>query len=162
MKKIITTAAAVGSAWLAQPAVGQVVLEANGVNVEDLWGGELGAGYRFGAGGFSITPSLGAFLYHKDNGRYYYYDNGNRDDACRDSATGQYADEDLCNNTAVKAYGRVEATYTIPLSLTFGVGARISNEIRPYGTVAVPIAPKVELKGNAGPHYYAAGLRLKF
>ena len=101
-------------------------------------------------------------LYHKDNGRYYYYDNGDRDDACRDSRTGQYADQGLCDNTAVKPYGRLEATYSVPLSLTFGAGVRIGDEVRPYGTVAFPIAPKFELKGNAGPHYFAAGLRLKF
>jgi hypothetical protein len=62
-----------------------------------------------------------------------------------------------------RLYGRVEASYTIPLSATIGVGARVSaHETRPYATLAMPILPKLRVKGNVGPHYYAAGLTLGY
>lgn len=58
-----------------------------------------------------------------------------------------------------RLYGRVEATYTIPLSLTLGAGVRVSGDnLRPYGTVAMPLIPMLKLKGNVGPKYYGVGL----
>jgi hypothetical protein len=61
------------------------------------------------------------------------------------------------------AYGRVEATYQIPLSVRFGAGVRISgDEPRVYGTVAMPILPMVAIKGNAGPKYVAVGLTVGY
>lgn len=58
-----------------------------------------------------------------------------------------------------RLYGRVEATYTIPLSLTLGAGVRVSGDnVRPYGTVAMPLIPMLKLKGNVGPKYYGVGL----
>lgn len=61
------------------------------------------------------------------------------------------------------AYGRVEATYQIPLSVRFGVGVRISGEEpRPYGTIAFPVLPKIALKGNAGPKYVAVGVTIGY
>lgn len=58
-----------------------------------------------------------------------------------------------------RLYGRVEATYTIPLSLTLGAGVRVSGDnVRPYATVAMPLIPMLKLKGNIGPKYYGAGL----
>jgi len=60
----------------------------------------------------------------------------------------------------VKSYGRVEATYSIPLAATIGAGIRIGDEVRPYGTVALPLAPTLSLMGNAGPYYFALGLRV--
>lgn len=143
------------------PAAANVVLEGNGAYNEEQWGGELGIGYSIGAGGFALTPSVGAFLYQRDNDRYFKDDNGGNS-RCRDSSNGQYADDEKCDNLGAKAYGRVEATYTVPASITFGLGARISNEVRPYATAAVPLGPRIQLKGNAGPHYYAAGLRVSF
>jgi len=145
----------------ATPAMAQVQIEANGARADGRWGGELGIGYSIGVGGFSLTPSVGALIYFEDNGRYYRDDNGGND-RCRDYDTGQYADDELCNNTQLKPYGRVEATYTFPFVATLGAGFRIGNDIRPYGTFAIPVAPKVRLKGNGGPHYYALGLSLKF
>lgn len=144
------------------PAGAQIVLEANGARADDRWGGELGVGYDFSLlPGLKVTPAVGALIYAEDNGRYYFYDNGGSD-ACRDSTNGRYADKDLCSNTRFRAYGRVEATYSVPLVATFGVGARISDEVVPYGTVAFPVAPKIQLKGNVGDGYYAAGLRVAF
>jgi hypothetical protein len=113
----------------AAPASAQIVLEANGARADGRWGGELGAGFGFGAAGFRLTPMVGALV-----------DRGDDD--------------------AVKPYGRVEATYAIPLVATVGAGVRVGSDLRPYGTVAVPLLPAISLKGNAGPHYYALGLRL--
>jgi hypothetical protein len=62
-----------------------------------------------------------------------------------------------------KLYGRVEATYTIPLSATIGAGVRVSGDnTRPYATLAMPILPKLRAKANAGPKYYAVGLTLGY
>ncbi|RYD25977.1 MAG: hypothetical protein EOP89_08020 [Lysobacteraceae bacterium] len=111
-------------------------MEANGARAEGEWGGELGAGYSFGAAGFRLTPAAGVFLYQGDNDRYYEDNNGGNP-RCRDSRDGQYARDSKCDNTAVKPYGRVEATYSIPRTATVGAGVRISDDVRPYGTVAV-------------------------
>ena len=43
---------------------------------------------------------------------------------------------------------------------TVGAGVRIGDDVRPYGTVALPLLPTISVKGNAGPHYYALGLRV--
>ncbi len=62
-----------------------------------------------------------------------------------------------------RAYGRIEAAYKIPAFAKLGVGVRISGDhTRPYGTIAMPLAPLVALKGNAGPKYYALGLTLGY
>lgn len=143
----------------AAPASAQIVLEANGARADARWGGELGVGYGFGAAGFRLTPAVGLLVYQGDNDRYYR-DQNRGNSRCRDGSNGQYASDSNCDNTAVKPYGRLEATYAIPLVATVGGGIRIGNDVRPYGTVAVPLLPKISLKGNAGPHYYAVGLRL--
>lgn len=60
-------------------------------------------------------------------------------------------------------YGRVEAAYQIPLSLRIGAGVRFSGEeARPYATVAMPILPKIAIKGNAGPKYVSIGLTVGY
>jgi len=60
-------------------------------------------------------------------------------------------------------YGRLEAAYQIPLSLRIGAGVRFSGEeARPYATVAMPILPKIAIKGNAGPKYVAIGLTVGY
>lgn len=62
-----------------------------------------------------------------------------------------------------RLYGRVEATYSVPASLTLGAGVRISRDSpRPYATVAMPLLPKFQIKGNIGPKYVAVGLRLGY
>lgn len=62
-----------------------------------------------------------------------------------------------------KLYGRVEATYTIPLSATIGAGVRVSGDnTRPYATLAMPLFPKLRAKANVGPKYYAVGLTLGY
>lgn len=64
-------------------------------------------------------------------------------------------------DTAV--YGRIEAAYQLPASLRIGAGVRISgDDPRVYGTVAMPLFPKVALKGNAGPKYVSIGLTVGY
>ena len=138
-------------------------LEANGARAHGVWGGELGIGYSLSAGGFSLRPVVGGFLYKGNNDRYYEDTFSNGQTRCRDSETGQFAADEKCDNLAVKAYAKIEATYSIPMFAEIGGGARFSSDkVRPYGTVAVPLAPKIRLKGNAGPKYYALGLTAGF
>ncbi|HEU4961811.1 MAG TPA: hypothetical protein VFT56_15580 [Sphingomonas sp.] len=60
-------------------------------------------------------------------------------------------------------YGRLEAAYQIPLSVKVGAGLRITGDhARPYGTIAYPLLPKLKVKGNLGPKYYAVGLALGY
>jgi hypothetical protein len=60
-------------------------------------------------------------------------------------------------------YGRVEATYAIPASITAGAGVRFSGDsTRPYVTLAMPLLPKVSIKTNLAPKYFTAGLRIGF
>jgi len=145
------------------PAAAQAVLEANGARAEGQWGAELGAGYTIvSLAGLRVTPAVGAFIYKGDNDRYRMDDNGGNP-RCRDITNGQYAKSSLCDDTAAKFYGRLEATYSIPAAFTLGGGVRyMSDEFRPYGTVAFPLAPMISVKGNAGPKYFAAGLQARF
>ena len=62
-----------------------------------------------------------------------------------------------------KLYGRVEATYSLPAFATIGAGVRFSaDNSRPYATIAMPVIPKLRVKGNVGPKYYAVGLTLGY
>lgn len=64
-------------------------------------------------------------------------------------------------DTAV--YGRLEAAYQVPLSIRIGAGVRLSGEDpRPYATIAMPLMPKIALKGNAGPKYVSVGLTVGY
>lgn len=64
-------------------------------------------------------------------------------------------------DTAV--YGRIEAAYQVPASLRIGLGLRLSgDDPRPYATVAMPLLPKVAIKGNVGPKYVGAGLTIGY
>lgn len=62
-----------------------------------------------------------------------------------------------------KLYGRVEATYSMPAFASIGAGVRFSSDsTRPYATIAMPIIPKLRVKGNVGPKYYTVGLTLGY
>jgi hypothetical protein len=161
MRKMMLGAAVAAAALYAVPASAQIGLEANGARSEEQWGGELGIGYAVHAGPLSLRAAGGAFIYQGDSGPYYLDSNGGNE-RCRDSRNGQYADTSECDGTKAKAYGRVEGLFNIPGGFSFGAGARISNEVRPYGTLAFALGPKLKLKGNAGPHYFAAGVTLGF
>ena len=161
MKKIMLAAAlAAGSAGAAQA---QVVVEANGARAEDRWGGELGLGYRIRIGDFSITPAAGALISGSDDDRFYTDTFSNGQSRCRERSTGQFADDSDCVELDARAYGRVEATYRIGGNgVELGGGVRIGEEVLPYGTLAIPLGASSQIKGNAGPDYFAAGLRFSF
>ena len=64
---------------------------------------------------------------------------------------------------STKLYGRVEAAYNLPAFATIGAGVRFSGDnTRPYATIALPLIPRLKVKGNIGPKYYAAGLTLGY
>lgn len=160
MKKTVALAFTACALATAVPAAAQITVEGNGARADDRWGGELGIGYGFGAAGFKLTPIIGALIYAGDNDRYREDDLSNGQTSCRDTTNGQFADDDRCNNTKADAYAKVEATYSIPLVATVGAGVRLSERrTTPYGTVALPLAPTIKLKGNVGDGYYALGLR---
>lgn len=162
MKKTIAAAAAAATllTLAATPASAQIALEANAAKSEGQWGGEFGVGYSvISIGGFRITPGGGVFVFDRDTTGYAI-----EADRCRVIETGEAVGDSRCDGTGTKLYGRVEATYTLPLAgVTIGTGGRLfSGKLRPYGTVAVPLLPLVNLKGNAGPKYVAAGLQARF
>ncbi len=164
MKKALVLGALLATAGLAAPAQAEgILIEANGARSEGVWGGELGLGYELGAGGFSIRPIGGVLIYQGENDRYFQdtFDNGQT--RCRDSSNGEFAEDRLCDNTALKAYGKLEATYTIAGSMEFGAGGRYDGgKVRPYGLVSFPIAPKFRIHGNVGEEFLALGLRASF
>lgn len=164
MKKMLAMALAATVTTFAPSAFANgVSLEANGARAHSVWGGELGLGYNLEAGGFALRPMVGAFIYEGDNDRYYEDTFSNGQTRCRDSTNGEFASDAKCDNTAVKPYGKIEATYTLAGSLEVGGGARFSSEkVRPYGTVSFPLMPKLRVRGNAGESYYALGLRADF
>lgn len=152
------------SASTASPAIADgVVVEANGARSEGVWGGELGVGYAVGAGGFKIRPMGGVLIYAGDNDRYYEDNLSNGQTRCRDTTNGQFADSEKCDNTALKAYAKLEASYTLPASFEFGAGGRYDGgKVRPYGLISFPVAPKFRVQGNAGDKYFALGVRGSF
>lgn len=154
--------AACGAALLlvASPAAAQLTVEGNGARADHRWGGELGVGYGIGAAGFKLTPLVGAFVHAGDDDRFVRDDN-NGDSRCRDRDTGRDVADSRCNGTAVKAYGKLEATYSLPLVATFGAGVRVSAaDAAAYGTLAFALAPAIKVKANAGKGYFALGLRV--
>lgn len=144
-------------------AAKNLALEANGARAHDTWGGEIGVGYNLTFGVLTLRPAAGAFIYHGVNDRYYRDQLSNGQSRCRDRQNGQFAETSDCNSLAAKAYGRVEATFTLPASIEFGAGARFSEErVRAYGTASLPLAPMLRLKANAGDRYFAIGVLGKF
>lgn len=144
---------------LPSAASAQIAIEGNGARAQGRWGAELGVGYNLGVGPFTLRPIVGALIHSGDNDGFFEDDFDNGQTRCRDSSNGQFARDDLCNNTALKPYGKVEATFTVPLVAEFGAGARVSSDrMRLYGTAAVNLLPKIKLKGNIGDRYVAIGL----
>jgi opacity protein-like surface antigen len=158
-KKLVALMAGAAAA-VATPAMAQVSLEANVAKSEGQWGGELGAGYSIiSIEGFRVTPGVGVFIF--DGQRDGFDLDAN--DRCV-GPTGERVDSEFCDDSSTKIYGRAEATYTLPFAgVTAGFGGRLmSGEFRPYGTVALPILPLLNVKGNVGPKYVAAGLNARF
>jgi hypothetical protein len=160
MKLPFTAAAAVAffcTLTTSAHAQSGVSFEAGAARLYEVTGAELGVGYRFAAGPLRITPTIGGFVYQGDDDRYYFDVSVDR---CRDSTNGQFARTVLCDNTAISAYGRVEATARAR-NVEFGVGYRVDEEDGiPYGTVSFDVAPRMALKANAGEEY--VGLSLVF
>ena len=162
MMKFAICAAAFGLAILPQQAAAQVAVEGNVARADSEWGAELGVGYSLKSSGFAIRPMGGVLVYQGDNDRYYEDDVGGQT-RCRDRTNGQFADDGKCDNTAVKAYAKLEATYTLLGSAELGLGARYSgDDVQPYGMISFPVAPRIRIKANAGDDYYALGLRADF
>jgi hypothetical protein len=163
-KQAVALAAAAAFAYSGAPAFADgIAIEANGARAHGVWGGELGVGYDLSIGGFTLRPIAGAFIYQGDNDRYEMDRFSNGQERCRDLTDGQFSSDEKCDDTAVKAYAKVEATFTIPAGPEIGAGARFSSDsMKPYGTVSFAVAPRLRIKGNAGDDYYALGLRANF
>ncbi|TCM19831.1 hypothetical protein EDF56_103476 [Novosphingobium sp. PhB165] len=148
------------SALAATPAMASVVTaEANLARSEGDWGGELAVGVPVVQdGGFEITPGVGLFFHDRDHPNYYH-DNGD----CFSKQSGNQVSGGKCDNSGTTIFAKLEATYRLPMSLAVGVGARLTGDnLRPYGTVSMPVFPHLNLKGNVGDHYLAAGLQARF
>ncbi|MGI4818667.1 MAG: hypothetical protein ACRYFE_09105 [Janthinobacterium lividum] len=156
----VAIAAGLVSAGNAAAQSNSLMLEANVAEASDVTGAELGIGWSLKAGNFRLAPAVGAFIFQGDNDRYRMYDqsNGAR---CRDTTNGQYARTELCDDTAVEAYGRLEATAQWR-SVELGVGYRVSEEeSAPYGIIAFKANDRIAIKGNLGSDYIGAGLSLR-
>jgi len=137
--------------------------EALGARAQGEWGGELGIGYNAQIGPIAIRPIAGVFIHQGDNDRYYEDTFSNGQSRCRDSLNGQFASDSKCVNVGVDWYAKAEVAYVAPTGFELGGGARVSSEkVRPYGTASFRLGPKIKLKGNAGPRYFALGIAAGF
>ena len=143
----------------AAPAAAQVTAGASVARAEGDWGGELSAGVPvIQDGGFKLTPGGGVFFHHRGHPGYE-----NVDSQCFNLTSGDQVSDGKCDNSGTKVFGKVEATYSLPASLTFGAGVRfISGDLRAYGTVSMPVFPRFDVKANLGDHYLAAGIQAHF
>ena len=157
----IRLAALVGVCVLASatPAAAKITAEANVARSEGDWGGEIAVGVPIIADGpISVTPGVGLFFHDRDHPGYV-----EEDSQCFREATGDRVSDGRCDNSGTKVFGKIEGTYRLPMSLALGVGARlIGDDVRAYGTVAMPVAPFIDVKGNIGDNYLAAGIQARF
>lgn len=147
----------------AQAASAQgLVVDAGAARAEGRWGLEGSVGYRLGGIGFAVTPSVGAFATKSDDqSRFVEEPDPDGGTQCRDTKDNDIVRSFRCENADFRPFGRVEATFAIPLIAEAGVGVRVSEaSTTPYGTVAMPIFPMAKLKGNVGKDYVALGLRV--
>lgn len=159
VKAMLAAGLGVGAA---QGASAQVI-DAGIAQAEGRWGVEGALGVRLGGLGFAITPSVGLFAHRGDDDRYMEEPDPAGGTQCRDTRDGDLDRDFYCENADFKPFGRVEATFAIPLIAEVGAGVRVSEaQTVPYATVAMPIFPMVKLKGNLGDGYGALGLRVGF
>lgn len=160
MKLALATAMGFGAAQAAS-AQG-LVLDAGAARAEGRWGLEGSVGYRIGGLGFAVTPSVGAFATKSDDeNRFVEEPDPDGGTQCRDTRDNDIVRSFRCENGDFRPFGRVEATFAIPLIAEAGIGVRVSEaSTTPYGTVAMPIFPMAKLKGNVGKDYVALGLRV--
>lgn len=138
MARILGIAAATATALAAlavQPAAAQIAVEGNVAKVDGDWGGELGIGL-----GIPLVPGLVTLR----------------------AGGGGFLNDGEGDATDIDLYARAEASVAVSPAVSVGAGVRLGNTLEPYGTVAVPLAPLIDVKGNIGPDYLAAGLRLGF
>jgi len=159
---LIAVAAVICAISAGQSHAQNWVVELNYANVDDTSGAELGFGRDFGNSRFRVTPQLGLFVYQGDNDRYYIDTFSNGTERCRDSQTGQFADDSRCNNSETKAYGKLEGAVTLGQSWELGIGARFSDDTTPYGLITKKFSGNGLVKAFAGEDYYAVGFGLKF
>lgn len=159
MKLGLFAAAVLPALVIASPAAAQIVAEAGVAHAEGDTGAEISAGVPvIKDGGFALTPGGGVFFHHRDHPGYE-----ETNSQCFSEDTGEQVSDGKCDNSGTKLFGKVEATYSLPMSFTFGVGARfIGGDLRAYGTVAMPLAPRFDAKANFGDHYISAGLQARF
>lgn len=143
----------------ASPAAAKITAEANVARSEGDWGGELAVGVPvISDGAFSITPSVGAFFHKRDHDNYY-----NDSSQCFRRSDDEQVSDGKCDNSGTKFFAKAEAMYRLPMAFSVGIGARlIGDDLRAYGTVAMPLAPFIDVKGNIGDHYLAAGVQARF
>lgn len=164
MKSIFTASlvAATAACLLSTTAQAQsssgLTLEAGYAEAFEVQGAEVGAGWRMSAGPLHFTPTIGAFIYQSDNDRYYMDASVDR---CRDRTNGRFARDVQCNDAAVAAFGRLEATASFR-NLEAGVGYRIAEEDSvAYGTISAKVGEAWVLKANAGQDYVGFGVVLR-
>ncbi len=165
MKTIAAGAvAALGLALVPGTAQADIVAEGNVARADGDWGVELGGGFDvLSIGGFKLRPMGGVFVYSDDDERYYEDRNSLGPTQCRDRETGFFVDDERCDDGALRAYAKVEATFTLLGTAEAGLGARYSvGNLRPYATASLPIVPLVRLKANVGDGYYALGVKGSF
>ena len=137
------------------------ILEVGYAEAFDISGGELGAGWRYSARNFHLTPAAGVFYYKGDNDRYYVDHMKGGTSQCRDRTNGRFAKSELCNDGEIEAYGRIEATVN-HRKLEGGIGYRVSGlGESTYGTLSLKVAPEVAIKANGGQDYYSLSLVMR-
>lgn len=145
---------------VATPATAaRVTAEANVARSEGDWGGEIAVGVPLiQDGGFSLTPGAGVFFHNRDHDGYF-----KDGDQCVRSSNNESVSNGKCDNSGTKFFAKVEAMYRLPASIALGAGARlIGDDLRAYGTVAMPLAPFIDAKANVGDRYLAAGVQARF
>jgi hypothetical protein len=162
-KTIFAASAAAAVLLISGTASAQsVMFELNGAHAAKLNGGELGVGYNIAKGNFRLTPIVGAFIYKGDNDRYASQTVTGGNTICRDLRNGQFAKKENCNNTAVKAYGKLEAAYRFGGKVEIGGGVRVSSKTTPYGSLGFNLSDQLALRAFGGDDYYGAGLIARF
>jgi hypothetical protein len=130
----------------------------SGAHSYGRWGGEVSAGYRVQFSIFDITPLAGGFISKKYHGYSREPDSEGFEHCFGPNDT--IVNDHYCK-TRSRGFAALEAGVNIPLAARIAVGARyIGSEVKPYGSLAVPLIPRFAIKVNAGQHYIAAGLNL--
>jgi len=130
----------------------------NGARSYGKWGGEISAGYRVQFAIFDLTPLAGGFLTTRGHGYGERPDSQGFEHCFGPNDT--IVNEHECKGKT-RGFAALEAGVNIPLAARLAVGARyIGSQVKPYGSVAVPLFPKLAFKVNGGQHYVAAGLNL--